>query len=131
MGRVMKVVQHVVVSALLLLLAPACGSGAASHPLAGNWSEVLPEGQKGMTLTFDGESEKMVVHGRPQADNTHSHPKATYRYDAASQAVTVTGRILDGDKADSWKGAVAGDVLELAAADTKLRFQRGGKPHGH
>ena len=28
-------------------------------------------------------------------------------------------------------GVVAGDVLELASADTKLNFQRGGKPHGH
>ena len=126
----MKTVRFVVASALLLLAA-ACGSGGASHPLAGNWSEVLPEAQKGMTLTFDGESEKMVVHGRPQADNTHTHPKATYRYDAASKAVTVTGCILDGNKADSWTGVVAGDVLELASADTKLKFQRGGKPHGH
>ena len=130
MAKVMNALRRVVVSTLLVLVA-ACGPGASAHPLAGNWAEVVPEGQKGMTLTFDDDSEKMVVHGRPQADGTHAHPKASYRYDAASKTLTVTGRILDGAKADSWIGTVAGDAFELAGADTKLTFQRGGKPHGH
>ena len=120
--------SKVILSVLSLLLLVSCGS---SNPLAGNWSEVMPGGKPGMTLTFDGSSDKMSVHGRPQQDGSHSHPKATYRFDERAKTVTVSGRILDGTKAETWTGTVAGDAMELAGADMKLKFQRGGEPHGH
>ena len=120
--------SKVILSVLSLSLLASCGS---SNPLAGNWSEVMTDGKPGMTLTFDGSSDKMSVHGRPQQDGSHSHPKATYQFDEQGKIVTVTGRILDGVKAETWTGKVDGDAMELAAADMKLKFQRGGEPHGH
>lgn len=119
------------VTFLALLSVSACGDGRPKSPMAGNWSEVLPGDEPGMTLTFDGYSEKMSVHGRPQADGTHTHPKATYRFDEQTKALTVTGQILDGDKGASWAGTVAGDGFQLVSGETTLTFQRGGKAHGH
>ena len=43
----------------------------------------------------------------------------------------MTGRILDGDKGDSWQGTVKGDGFELVSGATTLRFERGGEAHGH
>ena len=113
------------------LFLAACGVDGPKSPMAGNWSEVLPDGTPGMTLTFDGYSDKMSVHGRPQADGTHTHPKATYAYDEATQALTVTGQILDGDKGASWRGKVVEGGFELVAGATTLKFERGGEAHGH
>ena len=126
MAVLMKFIGALAVLSLLML--SSCGS---SHPLAGNWSEVMPDGKPGMTLTFDGSSSKMAVHGRPQQDGSHSHPKATYTFDGQAKTVTVTGRIVDGVKDETWTGKVDGDVMELAGADIKLEFRRGGQPHGH
>ena len=109
----------------------ACGKDGPKSPMAGNWSELRAGGEPGMTLTFDGYSEKMSVHGRPQQDGTHTHPKATYTYDMKTKTLVVSGRILDGVNADSWTGTVDGDHFELAGADTKLKFQKGGEAHGH
>lgn len=125
----MKSFSALAFSASVLLT--ACGPDVPPSPMAGNWSEVLADGGHGMTLTFDGYSKKMSVHGRPQADGTHTHPKATYRFDDATGALVVTGRILDGDKGDSWQGTVKGDGFELVSGATTLRFERGGKAHGH
>ena len=115
----------------VVLALAGCSAKVPPGPMAGNWSEVLPDGKHGMTLTFDGYSDKMSVHGRPQEDGTHTHPKATYTYDLKTKTLVVSGRILDGANADSWTGTVEGDHFELAGADTKLKFQKGGEPHGH
>jgi len=118
---------HLSLSALFLLA--ACGGGGS--PMAGNWSEVRDGDKPGMTLTFDGYSDKMSVHGRPQEDGTHTHPKATYTFDAETGALTVTGRILDGDKAESWSGRLADNGFELKGGETTLKFVKGGAAHGH
>lgn len=109
----------------------ACGKDGPKSPMAGNWSELRAGGEPGMTLTFDGYSEKMSVHGRPQQDGTHTHPKATYTFDEQTKALTVSGRILDGDKGASWSGTVAGDAFTLTSGETTLKFERGGEAHGH
>ena len=114
---------------LPLLLLAACSG--RTHILAGNWSQELPDGKKGITLTFDDNGERLVVHGAPAADGTHGHPKATFTWDEATKTLTVKGNIVDETKEGTWSGKLDGDHLELSAADGKLRFRRGGEPQGH
>ena len=116
---------------IVLLIASACGGGGETNPVAGNWLEVRSGEEPCMTLSFDAQSDQMIVHGRPQPDGTHSHAKGTYSLDRATGALTVSCRILDGDNADTWTGTFAPDGFELAGADTKLRFRQGEAPHGH
>jgi len=121
-------IRRSLIAPFALLLVAACGSG---NPMAGNWSEVLEGDAHGMTLTFDGYSEKMSVHGRPQPDGTHSHPKASYTFDAATGALTVSGPILEGSKEESWSGTLEGDGFALKGGETTLKFVKGGDAHGH
>lgn len=114
---------------LPVLLLASCSS--ESHPLAGNWSQQLPDGKPGMSLEFDGKGEKLYVHGAPRADGSHGHPKATFTWDGATKTLTVTGNLVDEAKSGTWTGTVDGDRMELGAADGKLSFRRGGTPHGH
>jgi hypothetical protein len=86
--------------------------------MAGNWS---PDGAvAGFTvgLEFDG-------------PDGHVHPAATYSYDAATGTVTVKSKLLGEGKPDTWTGKPAGEVLELAGGELKLKFKKGGKAHGH
>ena len=121
----------VLLVSLALLFSSACGAGGSQNPLAGNWTEVRALDAPAMTLSFDAESDQMMVHGRPQADGTHSHAMGTYVFDANTGTVTVTGRILEGVDQEVWKGTVTSEGLELAGADTKLAFRPGSDPHGH
>ncbi len=114
---------------LPLVVFAACGGPA--HPLAGAWSQELPEGKHGMSLEFDGKGEKVVVHGAPRADGTHGHPKATFTWDGAAKTLTLSGDLVTEGKPGTWTGRLEGDHLELSSADGKLVFHRGGEPHGH
>lgn len=117
-------------SLLSLFLFAACNS---DHPLAGNWSQELPGGAKGMSLELDAKSDKVFVHTapRPEPDGGHDHLKGTYTWDAATKAVTVKALLAGDGKADTWTGTVDGDTMQLGSADGKLSFRRGGKPDGH
>ena len=110
----------------------ANGSGTIS-PMAGNWAQDTGTDVEGMTITFDGPSDRISVHLAPRADGTHGHGegKNTYSYDAATKALTVNSELMGHGKADKWIGVVSGDAFELAAADMKLKFKKGGKPAGH
>ena len=122
---------HLLLVFLALLISSACGADRAQNPLAGNWTEVRSGDAPAMTLSFDADSDKMLVHGRPQVDGTHSHAAGTYVVDTNTGTVTVTGRILDGVDQEIWTGTVTAEGLELAGADTKLSFRKGSDPHGH
>lgn len=119
------------VTTLALIIISSCGSEGLQNPLAGNWVEVRAGDAPAMTLSFDAGSDKMLVHGRPQADGTHSHASGSYVLDANTGTVTVKARILDGLDQALWTGPLTSAVLELAAADTKLSFRKGADPHGH
>src|SRR5262245_57825946 len=72
--------------------APAGGNPAPSADaavLTGNWSQDTGADAKGMTLEFDGKSDKVMVHTAPRADGSHDHVDGTYTFDAAKKAVTV------------------------------------------
>lgn len=120
---------------LPLLFFAACGS--SDHPLAGNWSQDTGADAKGISLEFDVRltngalGTEVMVHTAPAADGSHDHLHGSYTFDAASKAVTVKCKLLGDGKADSWAGTLAGDTLELAAGDAKLKFKKGGKAHGH
>ena len=107
-------------------LAAACGS---DNPLAGNWSQDTGTDAEGMMLSFDGKSDKLQVHTAPDAEDHHDHISGTYVFDAASKAVTVNASLMGADKAASWSGQLDGDSLEIGAADTRLKFKRGGTAH--
>ncbi|MFT4512951.1 MAG: hypothetical protein ACI89X_000659 [Planctomycetota bacterium] len=108
------------------------GSGAVS-PMAGNWTQDTGSDAPGMMITFDGASDKLSVHLPPRADGTHGHAdgKNTYTFDSVTKALTVHSELIGHGKADTWTGTVAGDAFELAAADTKLKFKKGGEASGH
>lgn len=113
---------------LSFLFVAACSS---DHPLAGNWSQDTGADAKGMSLEFDAKGSEVMVHTAPAADGSHDHLHGSYTFDAATKAVTVKCKLLGDGKADSWAGTLAGDTLELAAGDQKLKFKKGGKAHGH
>ena len=125
----MNKLRYLIFPALLTLA--ACGE--PEHPMAGNWGEVTGSDKVGMTITFDGNSNKVNVHLAPRPDGSHGHAHGalTYTYDDATKAVTVEAELLGADKPSSWAGKVEGTKLELGAADTKLVFEKGGKPAGH
>ena len=113
-----------------VLLFAACSSDEGS-PVAGNWKQVTGTNKDGATISFDGYSDKLNVHLAPNADGTHGHAHGTYIYDEATKSITVKAAVLVGSKEDTWTGSVDGTIMELGAADTKLRFEQGGKPAGH
>lgn len=131
MHGAMKTLRMLALPALLAFAGCSAPEEGPKSPLAGNWSEVLPDDKPGMALTFSHDGTKVSVHGRPQADGTHTHPKATVEFDEKTMALTIQGKILDGDKADTWTGKLAGDGFVLKGDKTKLKFKQGGKPHGH
>lgn len=107
----------------------ACGGG---HALAGNWRQETTGGAPGMTLSFDAGSDRIMVHTAPTGpDGHHDHVDGTYEFAPDSGAVTVRAALLGGDHPATWTGTLAGDRLELGAADARLAFSRGGDPHGH
>ncbi|MEO6597438.1 MAG: hypothetical protein ABIP94_22065 [Planctomycetota bacterium] len=114
---------------LPVLLLAACG--ADHNPMAGNWSQQLPGNAKGMTIEFDGASDKVNVHTAPREDGGHGHVRGTYIFDAPGRSVTVKAKLAGDDKADTWKGTVDGTRMDLSSADGKLAFQRGGAADGH
>lgn len=118
----------------VLLLLSACGGAAGeANPMAGNWAQETGTDAVGMTITFDGPSDRISVHLAPRADGTHDHAAGenTYAYDAATKALTVNSELMGHGKGDKWIGKVAGDTFELVAADITLKFKKGGKPAGH
>lgn len=129
--------RKLLLSVLLLLV--ACGDtkdsagGGAISPMAGNWAQDTGTDAPGMTITFDGPSDRISVHLAPRADGTHGHGegKNTYSYDAATKALTVNSELMGHGKGDKWIGTVSGEAFELAAADITLKFNKGGKPSGH
>lgn len=131
MHGAMKTLHTLALSTLLALGACSAADEGPKSPLAGNWSEVLPEDQKGMTLTFSHDGKQLSVHGRPREDESHSHPSATVEFDEKTMALTIRGKILDGNAAESWTGKLAGEAFVLTGGETKLKFKKGGKPHGH
>lgn len=129
-GLAMMKFRYLVFASLLTLA--ACGNGDEG-PMAGNWVQVTGTDAAGMTITFDGASNKISVHMAPRADGGHDHGegKLTYEYVAESKALTVHAELLGHGKADTWTGTVAGDTFELAAQETKLKFKKGSAPAGH
>ncbi len=117
----------------LVLLASfaACGSDAGASAnagtIAGHWSQETGSDKKGMTLEFDSESEKLLVHTAPAEDGSHDHLDGTYTIDAKTGEVTVKCK-LDASS-DSWKGKLDGEHLTLSAGDQTLRFHKGNDPH--
>jgi hypothetical protein len=110
-----------------LLLLAACSKSV--HPLAGNWAEQTPDGKKGIQLVFSEDGAKLFPHGRPSADNLHSHPKATFTFDPATKVLTIQSDLTDDGKTLSWTGTVDGDALQLRGGETTLKFAKGGSAH--
>jgi hypothetical protein len=111
---------------LLPVLLVAC---SAKSPLAGNWAQDTGSDAKGVNLTFDETGTKLFVHGAPAADGTHAHPPASFTFDATSNALTVTCKLLGDGKAETWKGTVAGAAMELTGGTDTLKFRKGGSAH--
>tara|TARA_R110002094_G_scaffold173493_1_gene154815 strand:+ start:166 stop:591 length:426 start_codon:yes stop_codon:yes gene_type:complete len=139
-NRIMIKLRNLLFLALLTLA--ACGDSKDSpggsgspnaSPMAGNWTQITGTEAAGMAITFDGNSDRISVHLPPRADGTHGHGegKLTYTYDDKTKALTVNAELMGHGKADSWVGKVTGDQFELAAADTTLKFKKGGKISGH
>lgn len=122
--------NRVLVSLPLLLTLAACDSKAESAGVtAGHWLQETPSDQQGMTLEFDAESDKMVVHTAPDEDGGHEHLRGTYSLDAASGAITVRCELGGRGKGDAWSGKLEGDSLTLSAGSSTLRFRKGDDPH--
>lgn len=110
-----------------LLLLAACGS---DHPLSGAWGQKLPDGALGLTLEFETDGARVMVHS--DAGGVHTHIEGvTYTWDATAKTITVKGALMGPAKAATWTGVVNGAQIELSSADGKLEFQRGAKVHGH
>jgi len=113
----------------------ACSSqGEDASPagaIAGHWSQDTGSDQKGMTLEFDSESDKMLVHTAPDETGAHAHLKGTYTIDTKSGEVSVECALNGRGNGDSWKGKLAGEHLTLTAGDSTLSFHKGEDPHGH
>lgn len=138
--RIMIQLRNLLFPVLLTLAAcggtkdsPGTSGTADGGPMAGNWTQVTGTDKTGMTITFDGMSDKISVHLAPGADDIHGHAdgKLTYLFDDKTKALTVNAELMGHGKADTWTGTVAGETFELAAADTKLMFKKGGEPSGH
>jgi hypothetical protein len=111
-----------------LLFLAACGS---DHPLAGNWSQELPGDAHGMSLEFQVDGDRVMVHTAPRPDGGHGHERGTYTWDAAAKSITVQAPLAGDGKATTWTGTVDGEHMELGSADGKLQFHRGGEAPGH
>lgn len=113
----------------------ACSADAKeSRPqasIAGHWSQETGSDQKGMTLEFDSESDKMLVHTAPDETGAHDHLSGTYAIDAKSGEVTVQCALNGPGKGDSWTGKLDSESLTLSAGNLTLRFHKGENPHGH
>jgi hypothetical protein len=114
--------------ASLLLLLTACSD---KHPLAGHWNQELPGGAHGAHLHFDTKGDKVNVGLAPRADGTHDHVHGTYTFDAATGAITVKAKLLEGNPADAWSGKLHDGHLDLKAGEVNLHFHRGDKAAGH
>lgn len=121
---------HTTASSFLLpiLLLAACGD---DHPLAGNWSQKTADGSPGMSLGFDTEGDRVMVHTAPDADGHHDHVSGIYTWDGTAKTLSVKAPLLGDGKAEAWSGSMNDSTIELTSPDGKLMFQRGGKPHGH
>ena len=115
------------------LLFPALLALAAcsDHPLAGYWNQHTGTDADGMSLEFKIDGDAIMVHTAPDASGHHGHVDGTYTFDAKTGALTVNAALTGDDKATTWTGKLAGDKLELGAADTKLTFEKGTAAHGH
>lgn len=137
-GRTMMKFRHLLFPALLTLAAcggdkEPTGDSTTNSVMAGNWSQDTGSDAPGMTITFDGESDKISVHLAPRADGTHDHAhgKNTYSYDDKTKALTVNSELLGDGKGDTWTGTVAGDGFEIKSGETTLKFKKGGEVKGH
>lgn len=130
----------------LLLALPACEQSQASSSqsgtpdkaaritasdISGSWKQVTASGDKGMTVDFDGESGKILVHTAPDKDGGHDHLDGSFTLDTAAGSITVNCALLGKDKGSIWKGKLDGGRLTLTAGGSTLNFDRGGDPHGH
>jgi hypothetical protein len=106
---------------------PACGS----HPLNGNWSQQTADGAPGMSIEFDTNGDRVLVHTAPDKSGHHEHVEGTYSFDAMVKTVTVRAKLLGDGKPEAWSGTVDGAQMTLGAAEATLTFRRGGKAHGH
>jgi hypothetical protein len=114
----------------LLSTLVACGSDAgAASALSGHWSQETGTEKKGMTLEFDAQSDKLIVHTAPDADGGHDHLDGTYTLDAKTGNVTVRCKLVGEGKGDVWQGKLDGDRLSLSAGETSLEFRKGEDPH--
>jgi hypothetical protein len=121
---------RVLLSLALLVVLAACNSDATSAGvIAGHWSQETQSDKKGMTLEFDAESDKLLVHTAPDDQGAHEHLDGTYSFDAASGAVAVRCDLNGTGKGDSWTGKLQGDQLTLTAGAITLRFRKGADPH--
>lgn len=113
----------------------ACGSGtestAGAITIAGHWSQDTGSDKKGMTLQFDADSDKLMVHTAPSEDGAHDHLSGTYAIDQKSGAVTVQCELNGEGKGASWQGKLEGEHLTLTAGSDTLRFHHGDDPHEH
>lgn len=124
---------------LLLALVPAllfaaCGhdhahGSASDHPLGGQWKQDTGGKGEGFGLVFNTKGSDCEVHTAPRADGTHDHIDGTYTFDAATKAVTVKCKLLEG-KPDNWAGTLGAGVLELTSGTDKVTLKPG-KIAGH
>ena len=107
--------------------------GGAGNPLAGSWNQITGTDAEGMTIDFEKHGDKVSVHLAPRPDGGHDHAEGelVYTYDAETKAVTVKAELMGRGKGDTWSGKLDGEILELGAADTVLKFQKGKPAHGH
>jgi len=109
----------------------SCGDGGS--PMGGSWNQITGTDAEGMTIDFEKHGNKVAVHLAPDPDGGHGHAdgELTYTYDDETKAVTVKAELLGHGKGDTWSGKLAGETLELGAADIVLKFKKGKSAHGH
>ncbi|MFK7742316.1 MAG: hypothetical protein AB8H80_18525 [Planctomycetota bacterium] len=127
---------HKLFAPLVLLAGLAsCGADANANanagPIAGHWAQETGTEKKGMTVQFDSESNKVMVHTAPAEDGSHGHVNGTYTFDAESNEVNVQCALNGKDKSDAWKGKLDGEHLSLTGGDETLKFHKGSDPHEH
>ncbi|MEC7584087.1 MAG: hypothetical protein VYE77_07200 [Planctomycetota bacterium] len=106
-----------------LLLLVGCGSPSLA---GGSWHEQRADGTSGLVLEFDRNSNRMAVHLPNKPDGSHDHAsKATYTYDEANGAVTMTWSVHG--KTYDYQGTMQGDSLDVKGTDGSLRFGRSDK----
>jgi hypothetical protein len=115
----------------LLLLAPLAlfATCSSPHPLDGNWAEQTADGKKGIQIVFATDASRVFVHGRPDVDDFHTHPPASYTFDPATRALAIQCDMLGDGKTTAWTGTMEGDTLQLRSGEQVLRFKKGGTAH--